>query len=33
VRRNALRRLATLARDEGDEAAAARHEQRAAGID
>lgn len=33
VRRNALRRLATLARDEGDETAAARHEQRAAAID
>lgn len=33
VRRNALRRLAKLARDEGDEVAAARHEQRAAAID
>jgi len=33
VRRGALRRLATLARDEGDEVAATRNEQRAAAID
>jgi len=33
VRRQALRRLAALARDEGDEESALRHEQRAAAID
>ena len=33
VRRDALRRLAQLAREEGDEATATRHEQRAAAID
>ncbi|MBQ0942197.1 heme biosynthesis protein HemY [Ideonella sp. 4Y16] len=33
VRRDALRRLAQLAREQDDEATAARHEQRAAGLD